>query len=181
MVHAVKSDLTQPVPSERLASGRSFGNHIRRDRPCEEWTEIQTSQKLLKVVATVSGHVFLGSELCRREEYLDASIDFAMDLFIAIGALKRWPKPLRFVAKYWIPQIRKANQHRRRVHEFLIPVLRERRARQAKGSKPPNDMLQWLLQKSNQFSVRTDEQLAETQLILGMAAIHTTIMAATQT
>ncbi|KAF6233972.1 hypothetical protein HO173_007802 [Letharia columbiana] len=181
MVHVVKSDLTHNLSqinaSLALEVSRTVSDEVGL---CEDWTEINISQKLLKIVAIVSGHVFLGPDLCRREEYLHASIDFTVDLFTAIAALKRWPKSLRFAAKYWIPQLKTVNEHRRRVHEFLVPILRERRALRAKGEEPPKDMLQWLLDKSDQFNVRTDEELAETQLILGMAAIHTTTMTATQ-
>lgn len=181
MVHVVRSDLTHNLslinPSLADAVSQTVSDEI---GTCKDWTEINISQKLLKIVAIVSGYVFLGPDLCRREEYLHASIDFTVDLFMAIAALKRQPESLRFIAKYWIPQIKTVDEHRRRVHNFLKPILRERRALQSKGAETPKDMLQWLLDKSGQFNIRTDEQLAETQLILGMAATHTTTMTATQ-
>lgn len=181
MVHVVRSDLTHNLSqinaSLALEVSRTVSDEFGH---CEDWMEINVSQKLLRIVAIVSGRVFLGPDLCRREEYLHASIDFTVDLFIAIAALKRWPGPLRIVAKYWIPQVKTVSEHRRRVHEFLVPILRQRRALRAERKETPEDMLQWLLAKSDKFNVRTDEELAETQLILGMAAIHTTTMTATQ-
>ena len=181
MVHVIKSDLTHNLPqinaSLAVEVSRTVSDEI---GPCEDWTEINISQKLLKIVSIVSGHVFLGPDLCRREEYLHASINFTVNLFSALTALKRWPKPLRIIAKNWIPQLKTVYEQRRQMHEFLVPIIRERRALRAKGEEPSKDMLQWLLDKSDKFKVRTDEELAETQLILGMAAIHTTTMAATQ-
>ena len=181
MVHVIKSDLTHNLSqintSLALEVSRTVVDEI---GPCADWTEINVSQKLVRIVAIVSGSVFLGPELCRRKEYLHASIDFTVDMFIAIAALKRWPEPFRVAAKYWIPQLKTVNQHRRRVHEFLVPVLQERRVLRGNCEEPPKDMLQWLLDKSDKFNVRTDEELAETQLILGTAAIHATTMTATQ-
>ena len=111
MVHVVKSDLTHNLSQVNASLADAVSRTISEEiSSCEEWTEINVSQKLLKVIAIVSGHVFLGPELYQREEYLHASIDFTMDLFIVIGALKRWPKPLRFVAKYAIPQIKKSER-----------------------------------------------------------------------
>ncbi|RYP61968.1 hypothetical protein DL770_009669 [Monosporascus sp. CRB-9-2] len=181
MVHVLKSDLTQNLPrineTLTLAVARTVPDVI---GACEDWRGVKIYQSLLQIVAIVSGHVFLGPDLCRRKEYLHASIHFTVDLFIAIAALKRWPKPLRIFAKYWIPQLKTVNEHRQRAREFLVPVIQDRKALQAKGEKKPEDMLQWLLDKSDKFNVRTDEELAEIQLILGMAAIHTTTMTATQ-
>lgn len=181
MVHVVKSDhirnLSQINPSLAYAVSQTVSDEV---GTCNGWTEINISQKLLRIVAIVSGHVFLGPDLCRRDEYLHASIDFTVDFFMAIAALKRCPKALSFVSEYWIPQCKTVNEHRRRVYDFLKPIFLERRALQSSGAEPPKDMLQWLLNKSDRFNVRTDEQLAETQLILGMAAIHTTTMIITQ-
>ncbi|RYP72846.1 hypothetical protein DL769_004361 [Monosporascus sp. CRB-8-3] len=180
MVHVVKSDLTQKLGriNETLAPvvARTVADEI---GPCKDWKEVNIYHSLLQIVAIVSGHVFLGPELCRREEYLRASIDFTVDLFVAIAALKRWPKRLRFLAKYWVPQLNTVYEHRRRAHDFLVPIIRRRRTI-AKNEEKPEDMLQWLLEKSEKFNLRGDEELAETQLILGMAAIHTTTIAATQ-
>ena len=181
MIHVVKSDLTHSLAKINASLADAVSHTVFEEiGPCENWTEINISQKLLKIVAIVSGHVFVGPDICRRDQYLHSSVDFTVDLFIAIGALKRWPESVRFIGKYWVPQIKKVNDHRRRVHEFLVPILRERRESQANGEQPPEDMLQWLLDKSAKFNVRTDEELAETQLILGMAAIHTTMMTVTQ-
>lgn len=181
IAHVVRSDLTNKLPeinpSLALEVSRTVSDEIGH---CEDWMEINISQKLLKIVAIVSGHIFLGPDLCRRKEYLHASINFTVDLFTAIAALKRWPGPLRFAAKYWIPQVKTVKEHQRRVHDFLVPILQQRRALRANGKEPPQDLLEWLLDKSDKFNVRTDDELAQAQLILGMAAIHTTTMTATQ-
>jgi hypothetical protein len=41
--------------------------------PCEDWTEVCINQKLVDVVAKVSGRVFVGPELCHDKDYLDST------------------------------------------------------------------------------------------------------------
>ncbi|KAH7313937.1 cytochrome P450 [Stachybotrys elegans] len=180
MVHVVKGDLTQNLPrlTQRLsvAVKDAIDDNI---GPCDDWKQVNIYQSLLRIVAVVSGNIFLGPELSKREDYLHSSIHFTTDLFIAISALKRWPTYLRSLAKFWVPQLKTVDEHRRRVRDFLVPVIRERRKIQERGGEEPDDMLTWLLNRSKQFELATDEELAETLLVLGMAAIHTTTMAAT--
>ena len=65
------------------------------------------NKKLLRIVAIVSGHIFLGPELCRREEYIHTSINYTLDLFGAIRAFKKWPKMIRFIARYFNPRLKR--------------------------------------------------------------------------
>ncbi|KFA71274.1 hypothetical protein S40288_08485 [Stachybotrys chartarum IBT 40288] len=180
MVHVVKGDLTQSLPRlvQRLSNAVNDAI-VDGIGPCDDWKEVNIHQSLLRIVAVVSGNIFLGPELSKREDYLHSSINFTTDLFIAIAALKRWPTYLRSWAKFWVPQLKTVDEHRRRVRDFLVPVIRERRKLQESGDEEPDDILTWLLEKSKQFELTTDEELAETLLVLGMAAIHTTTMAAT--
>ncbi|RYP29669.1 hypothetical protein DL767_006621 [Monosporascus sp. MG133] len=65
--------------------------------------------------------------------------------------------------------------------EFLVPVVRERRRLLLQGAGKedvPEDMLRWMVRKAHEFDARTDEELAENQLVLSFAAIHLTTMAA---
>lgn len=181
MAHIVKADLTHNLARISTAISPAVQQAVADEiGACEDWTEVYVYQKVLNIVAIVSGHVFVGPELARRKEYLHASINFTVDLFKAIGALKRWPKWMRPVVKNWIPEVRAVEEHRRRVHEFLIPVIRERRAQVAREDKVPDDFITWMVKKAGRFNIESDEVLAETQLILGMAATHTTTMTVVQ-
>lgn len=146
--------------------------------PCEDWTLMTIHQKFLRIVAIVSGQIFLGPELCRREEYLHASINYTVDVFAAIRKLKAYHYMLRPVAQYFIPEIKTLNEHKTKAREFLLPIIKERKAAAAAGQEQPDDMLQWMINKQDEFKV-SDEELADTQLTLSLAAIHTTSGAAT--
>lgn len=144
---------------------------------CDDWTPEVLYGQLSKIIATVSGSVFIGSELCRREEYLHASINYTVDAFRAIGKLKKWHKLLRPVGQYFTPELKKIAEHRQAARKFLIPVISQRRALMADGGELPDDMLQWMMNKAEKLNI-SDIQLADAQLSLSMAAIHTTTNAA---
>ena len=45
---------------------------------CKDWTPHVVYQKLLPIVAIISGNIFLGEELCRSESYLYHSIHYTV-------------------------------------------------------------------------------------------------------
>lgn len=134
--------------------------------------------QLLRIVAIVSGRIFLGPELCRREEYIYASTMYTVDLFRAVGKLKSWHSSLRPIAQYFIPELKTVFEHRRKARAFLSPIIQKRKEAMENGSDLPDDMLQWMMNKAEANGV-SDERLAQLQLDLSLAAIHTTTMAVT--
>ncbi|KXH34975.1 ent-kaurene oxidase [Colletotrichum simmondsii] len=182
LLNVIKSNLTPSLSKISV----TLSSHIERTvldhiGPCPEWKEVVLYEKLLKMVAVISGRVFIGPELCHKEEYLDASTMFVIDLFQAAAKIKRWPKFLRFIGKHYVPEIKKLAEHRRRAAQVLIPVIEARKRLHKEDTEIPEDMLQWFIVKSSKFGMGRNEQLAETQLSLSVVAIHTTTMAATHT
>lgn len=180
MVHIIRSDLTHNLPKVNQMLTTEVARTVPEELgPCTEWTEVTISQKLLRIVAIVSGQIFIGSELCRSPGCLHASIRFTLDLFAAAARLKRWPFLLRPIVRYFVSELGNVQEHRRAAHEFLVPVLRQRRERAKQGHEMPEDLLQCMIDKADSFDVKTDQEIAEIQLNLSMAAIHTTTMTAT--
>ena len=145
-----------------------------------DWNAVVINEKLLRIVAMVSGNAFLGPDLCRRDEYLHASIRYAVDVNMAVRGLKRWPRLLRPLGQYFVPQLSRIAEHKRRAKAFFEPVIRERRAMMERGDPVPEDMLQWMLLKSDDFRIHDDAELAFQQLSLTLASIHSTTMTLTQ-
>ncbi len=153
--------------------------------------------QLLRMVAIISGHVFLGPELCRREEYLGVAVAFTRDIVRAVPAMKRWPRWLKPAAARWLePSVAKLREHRARMRAFLGPVIEARRAAKAargrgdgdgdgdgddtdEKEKMPEDTLQWMLDRTDDAGVTDLAELTNMQLLLTMAAIHTTTLTAT--
>lgn len=134
--------------------------------------------KLLRIVAIVSGNIFLGPELCRREEWVNSAITYTVDMFTGIGKLKQWSPWTRFIGQYYVPELKSVSEHRRKCREFLAPVIAERRQQMKKGAQMPDDMLQWMMNKSADYKL-VDDELSLIILNLSLAAIHTTTLTTT--
>jgi len=139
----------------------------------KEWNPVVVYQKLLPIVAIVSGNIFLGPDLCRSESYLHHSIQYTVDLFTSISKLSQWTWWTRPIGQYFIPELKNVFVHRAKAREFLRPVIAERRRLIREGLEVPDDMLQWMLSKSEENGL-TDDDMSELQLNLSLAAIHTT-------
>lgn len=128
----------------------------------------------------VSGRIFIGQELCRDEKYLDAAINYTMEVMTAQRAVVQmnpWLKPF-FASR--LPQIKKLEERKRAAFEFLTPVIEARKkAWQESKQDCPDDMLQWLIENQHKFPDVHSQNLAEVQLGLSFAAIHTTVLVTT--
>lgn len=141
--------------------------------PCEDWTDVNVYSKLLRIVAIVSGNIFLGPQLCRTDEWVNSTITYTVDLFGSIGKLKQWRPWTRPIGQYFIPELKSVHEHRRKARAFLAPVIAERRELMKGGKELPDDMLQWMMNKTAEFNL-SDDDLSVIQLNLSLAAIHTT-------
>nr|QEG13904.1 steroid 14alpha-hydroxylase [Curvularia lunata]QEG13905.1 steroid 14alpha-hydroxylase [Curvularia lunata]UXP88658.1 steroid 14alpha-hydroxylase [Curvularia lunata] len=149
--------------------------------PCDDWTEVNINEKLLRIVAKVSGTIFVGPELASDSDYLDAACFYTVDLMNAVTAMKKirpWLKPFLASRTPEIIALRAREKHTERV---LIPIVEQRIA--AKANDPnwqePDDFLQWMLDMRE--GTESIQELAKTQLSLIFAAIHTTTMTVTNT
>lgn len=135
------------------------------------------NDKLLRIVAMVSGRVFVGPELCRDEAYLDASINYTIDLMTAVHIIGFTPVWLRPLASRLLPQVKKVQTRIKEAENLLQPIVA---ARQQAAKNPdyqkPDDMLQWLIDSQQKFGPVDDSELAKNQLDISFAAIHTTTM-----
>lgn len=133
------------------------------------------------MVSLISGRIFVGPELNRDEQWVQANIDFTLDLFRGGEQVKKLPYYLRNPA-IKLGLLEKVNN----IHSFekyamrhLIPILKERMRQQSKdGSTKPRDMMQWIMEHGREMKPPlTLEQQAKTQLVLGMSAIHASSIA----
>lgn len=142
-----------------------------------DWQEINIHDKLCRIVGMVSGRLFIGPEACRSEEYLDAAINYTIDVMQAVHAassLRPWLRP--FLA-HRLPEVKKLNRRIEEADAFLRPLV-ERRSKmhndKAASEDVPEDFLQWLLESGDSTS-----NFAKVQLSLTFAAIHTTVLTTT--
>ncbi|KAK0736574.1 cytochrome P450 [Apiosordaria backusii] len=178
--HIVKSNLTPSLVRLNPTIAEEVQESFRREMPeCDDWTPININYKLLRVVAMVSGRVFIGPELSRSEEYVDAAINYTLDLMHArraVDTMRPWLRP--FLANR-LPEVRKLNERLAQADAFIRPIVADRR--KLKKGEAPDDMLQWMLDgQSERFGGEyKTETLARLQLGISFAAIHTTTMTTT--
>lgn len=147
--------------------------------PCEDWTEVCINQKLVDVIAKVSGRVFVGPELCQDPEYLDAGSNYTVDLMKAVQAVKQIRPILKPFLAPRTPEVVQLRQREKRATEVLRPIIEERMNGKSKDPnwQEPDDMLQWMINRSG--GKDSADTITHYQLGLIFAAIHTTTMTAT--
>lgn len=170
------SDRMAPLIAEEV--DRAFLDEI---PACKDFTAVNISSKLYRIIAKVSGHVFVGPELCRTEEYVGIAVNYTVVRTTAqraIGALRPWQRV--FKAKS-LPEVKRLLQLTREAHDFIRPVVVARsEASKHPDLQKPDDLLQWILDDGqNTFGKQDIEELTSIQLALTSAAIHTTTMVAT--
>lgn len=123
------------------------------------------------MVARLSSLVFLGDKICRNKEWLDVSVNYALDAFNAVRALRLWPSILRPFAQWFLPETRRAQKHLTVARKIIRQEIEQRRRDEALGHKRSHsDALDWAREVA--AGRPYDETMG--QIGLSIAAIHTT-------
>ena len=136
------------------------------------------NSKLIRIVALVSGRVFIGNPLNRDEEYLNSIIMFTLVCFYATPAIRKYPAWLRPLAQYWCKEVVTVRKSLDTMKRLIAPIVTENDKLISTGTAPRN-MNTWNMTNSR-ASIRTNTTIqAHYQLGISMAAIHTTSMTTT--
>ncbi|KAF2492149.1 cytochrome P450 [Lophium mytilinum] len=180
--HCVKADLTPGLARLTDAIDEEVKHGISTELPqSTDWTAIKLSPKLLRMVAMISGRVFIGPDNCRNESWIKIAVDYTLNVFTGQRAIKAWRPIWRPFVYRFLPEIREIHARREDARKLLVPIVQQREAMKGKwGDNKPDDMMQWMMDKADAWNVKGDERQAFQQLTLSMAAIHTTVMSVTQ-
>ncbi|KAM5437369.1 hypothetical protein McanMca71_001018 [Microsporum canis] len=182
--HTILKDLTQNIEYLFSELGDEIDYALKTELPeCRDWTPITIQPKILRIVALVTGRVFVGPELNRNEEWLHTSSNFMMDIYIAGSALYKYSHFMRpFAARFLVPEIRKVWSHQATAKRLFVPIMEQRRSNEVSkpGYQKPNDMIQWLMDNNaKEDKPRTFAELANLHLLVCFAALHTSTLALT--
>ncbi|TXC12420.1 hypothetical protein FocTR4_00017268 [Fusarium oxysporum f. sp. cubense] len=125
----------------------------------------QYQRKVLRIIAMASGRVVVGPELCRNEQYLDAVVNYNIDVMTAayiVALVPQWIRP--FVAPF-LPYIKRLDKRLKDATSLLRSVITTRQ--EAAGNlntEKPDDMLQWLIDAQSAEEKVDIQKLAEMQL-----------------
>ncbi|KAK6716762.1 hypothetical protein SNK04_007713 [Fusarium graminearum] len=179
--HTIKGHLTPALSRLSAIIADEVRQSLELSIPsCDDWTEVNIHHSLLRIVGMVSGRVFIGPELCRSEQYLDAAINYTMEVMgaqRAVQNMRPWLRP--FLAQSQ-PEVKRLYQRIAEAEAFLHPVVESRIEAMADLSyEKPDDFLQWLIDGKDKFPDKNSQNLAKVQLGLTFAAVHTTTLTAT--
>ncbi|KZL76605.1 cytochrome p450 monooxygenase [Colletotrichum incanum] len=150
-----------------------------------EWHEATFKPIVQNLVARLSARLFVGTELCRNQEWLKVSTAYATNVFVAAYALRSWPHLLRWPVSWFLPECRRLRQTVADARQTLKPVIadhskRDRHNQSEKTHQQPKaDTIDWLLDAFEKAGIMGTWNVADAQLGLSIVAIHTTTEALT--
>ncbi|KAI0870725.1 cytochrome P450 [Hypoxylon argillaceum] len=145
---------------------------------CDDWTELDIQSKLVRIVALVSGRIFVGLPMSRNQEYLDCIIEFTLNVFFAVPEIRAYPRLFRWTSRYLNAKVRAVHKSLATMRRLMAPIIADTKRQLEKGHGPHN-MCAWNLKNSNQKERDSLNIQAQMQLATSMAAIHTTSMTVT--
>ncbi|KAL1981482.1 hypothetical protein VTN96DRAFT_2511 [Rasamsonia emersonii] len=172
--------LRHHVPVVQEVLGRAFPKELPATK--DGYTSVKAFHLVLRLVSFIAARHFVGPSLCEDEEWLSTALTYTENAFKTIIILRIFPDWAKPVVSLLIPFSYKVTWALKKAQRIIVPLILKRR--EAEKNNPnyekPEDFLQYMMDGANEFDGRPDK-LAHRLLILTLAAVHTTSMAATQT
>ncbi|CAG8956641.1 hypothetical protein HYFRA_00011952 [Hymenoscyphus fraxineus] len=143
-----------------------------------DWTPVIPARSLMGIVAVVIGRVLVGADLCRDRVYIEHTNLFSRTLFTCARQLVQLPRYFRYLARYFMPEFWQLRTSRRRVSEFLRPVIAERQRALRLGLDVPEDNITWTLRRLGNDVKDTVDAITHEQFGLSVSANSVTMLTA---
>ncbi|KAL8826324.1 MAG: hypothetical protein Q9191_003875 [Dirinaria sp. TL-2023a] len=148
--------------------------------PCNDWTEVDIQDILVRIIALVSGRVFVGLPMSRNQEYIDCIILFTLNVWYCVPDIRWYPERLRWLTKYISPKVRKVHQSLDTMKRLMRPIIKANLKHLNEDEMTaPHNMCLWNLKNSSSEHRKSLDIQAQMQLSTSMASIHTTSMTVT--
>lgn len=146
----------------------------------DEWVPVGAFGLLSRIIARVSARVFLGQDICRNDEWYVVSMRYMENVYTLIQMMRMIPPVLHRVVVPFLPTYWRVRSSLRDGKRFLRPYIHQRLSDgvHLKGQQRNPDLLGWMLELGRPDEILPDK-LAHRQLLMSLAATHTTGMAAT--
>ncbi|EJD49256.1 cytochrome P450 [Auricularia subglabra TFB-10046 SS5] len=164
-----KLEKIMPAAIEEI--GAAFEDEITGRLTGNEWTEMTVGESIMRVVCRTSNRMFVGLPLCRDNEYVALTVQYAIDVIVSALILRNIPAFLKpVVARFFIP-IRWTYD---RAERIMSASISERlQGSRADDDERPDDYLQWAIDAGEPY-LQSVPSLAAHILRLNFAAIHST-------
>ncbi|KAL1632954.1 hypothetical protein SLS56_003240 [Neofusicoccum ribis] len=180
-VQALRHNIFQDMVKKNLMTSVALDDEM--DKVTEEmfpaskeWSELRFSPLSLQVVARLTARVFLGEPLCRNKEWIDLSIRYTIDAYLAAKTLRSWPPYLRPFVYRFLPELRVVRDQFQKARQIIEPEIAARRhARhqallEGKPRPKSNDALSWF----DDCAGDRPYDVTQGQMLLTIVSIHTT-------
>ncbi|KAI2697753.1 hypothetical protein CBS147332_8736 [Penicillium roqueforti] len=178
-VEIVRTSLTQALGSISLRLSKETGAILKESLPAtDEWKPYYLAHKIPYMVARLSSLIFVGETISHDDEWIDVSVNYAIDAFMAMRDLREWPSILHPVVHWFLPSTRKLRTHLEMARSIINREIDRRaliRAGKLPADDPPRgpDALDWFRETAEIRNNLTFDQSCA-QVGLALAAIHTT-------
>ncbi|QGI82462.1 hypothetical protein CEK25_009191 [Fusarium fujikuroi] len=141
---------------------------------------IRLKPAILDIIARISSRIYLGDQLCRNEAWLKITKTYTTNFYTASTNLRMFPRSIRPLAHWFLPECRKLRQERKDAIGIITPLIERRRelrrAAIAAGQPLPvfHDAIDWSEQEAEAAGTGASFDPVIFQLTLSLLAIHTT-------
>ncbi|KAF9269898.1 cytochrome P450 [Marasmius fiardii PR-910] len=168
-----------------LAMGEMFGTGDLSENGQGEWREVGIWDSSMRLVVKAANSVFVGSELCRNEEYTQACMSWVWDVAASSAMMHMFPK---FLKPHVSKLVTYKNRRDARISmKHTLPLVEERIANltRAQNDKTfeydaPNDLITWMVKESFKRTSESEtsaHSIAYRILLLNFAAVITSTIA----
>ncbi|EKG14399.1 Cytochrome P450 [Macrophomina phaseolina MS6] len=179
--HVLKTSLTPSLRRMNPRISAEIDHAVHANLPSQPaWTSVNIHHALLRIVASATGCIGIGAPLCRDDQYLAVTANYAGHVMAAGTAASRVPLWLRPVLAPRLPEVKKLDALLAEAEAFMRPVIEERKRGMAEGKPAEGDLLQWMLETDRaRFGLEDDRKVVTAYLGFVFAAIHSTTVVAT--
>ncbi|KAI1811306.1 cytochrome P450 monooxygenase-like protein [Poronia punctata] len=175
VAHSVRAELTPALARLNPLVVDEVESAFKVEMPeCSDWTPVPIYMTIANMVAKITGRVFVGEGLCRSPEYLDNAINYAVDVSAAQVEVKQMNPLLRPFLAPRLASVRRLRLREASAARFFEPLVQARLDAEKRGEQAPDDMLSVLMRKSEGRGIVTAAEMAQIQLGIIFAAVHTT-------
>lgn len=179
----VRAELTKAIPSLLPQIQTEIVDAYETEAGLnEEWHSVEIFSVALRIVARMSGRVFVGGPLNRDEEWLRAATTYSVDcsqlMLQSFALLFIFGAFLRALVLPFLPVTKRIKATQKKVHALVQPVVQEILAQSDEEKmeiKQPGQrgtFVSWLLRRLPN-GLKDSEYVAMSQLIVNFASSHT--------
>ncbi|KAK4174301.1 cytochrome P450 [Triangularia setosa] len=141
----------------------------------KEWVAVDLGMIFTRIISRLTTRVWVGKELSRNNTWHTDNIWTTENIFITALLLRFVPPVLHPVLGACLPTRRRIREGIRKVQSYLVPLIEERRRRQAQHGaalEPEEDVLQWLMDGASEEESPA-ENLAERYVYSVIGSLYT--------